>query len=264
MLKTLAMKEARIPSSPAARGAAALALALLALAAAYAANPVTKTRQSTYLYTESDPNAKGGVCGSVKYAHHALRGAFAMTPDNPKQVYRGSVAPDGKSFSITGLPVAKYDLLLVGQKSFYEGFRLKLDEDSLTDADRKAIEKAIMKSVPFFNLKKIHRLAGTTGQGGTARCVLQEMRTKPVTLQSGATLTNIQVRSIKVACLEDVGSAGWQLVFTREIIRMEVGPNEAQGLLRHNYLPMLGQIRVMDEIKDLGEIDFTSEKSESE
>jgi len=214
--------------------------------------------QSTRLYTPPDPSAKGGIHGRIK--KQLLRDAFAVSPDNPKLVYRGFVSADGTEFSFQGLPVAKYDLLLIGKASFYEGFKLTPDADSLTKNDCSEIESIITKSVPFFNVKKIHRCQGTTGRNGAARCVLQEVRTLPVTDQEGIVHTEYQVRSIRLACLENVGTAGWQLVTTREIIRMQMGADDLQGVMPHASLPALGQIRVMDETKELGEIDLAADK----
>ena len=236
----------------------ALVLAAVIFAALAGAGEVTKTRQSNRLYTPSDPSAKGGIHGRVKGEQQLLCEAFAVPADNIKLVYRGVVSENGHEFSFAGLPVAKYDLLLVSRSRFYEGFKLTPDADSLTARDRKMIEAIIMKSVPFFNLKKIHRCEGTIGSSGVARCVLQEARTLPVTLQNAVVRTDIQVRSIKLACLEDIGTTGWQLVNTREIIRMEVGPDDVKGILPHTYLPAVSQIRVVDEIKELGEIELSS------
>jgi|GEM_PF-695240 len=219
--------------------------------------------QSTRLYTQPDPSAKGGIHGRIKEEgekKQLLRDAFAISPDNPKLVYRGVVSADGAEFSFQGLPVAKYDLLLIGKTLFYEGFKLTPDADSLTKKDGSEIENIITKSVPFFNVKKIHRCQGITGRNGAARCVLQEVRTLPVTDQEGIVHPEYQVRSIRLACLENVGTAGWQLVNTREIIRMQPGSADLQGVLPHAYLPALGQIRVMDEIKELGEIDLAADK----
>ena len=218
--------------------------------------------QSTRLYTPPDPSAKGGIHGQIKEAKEKsqlLSDVFAVSPDNPKLVYRGSVSTDGTEFSFQGLPVAKYDLLLIGKAFFYEGFKLTPDADSLTAKDRDQIEAIIVKSVPFFNVKKIHRCQGTAGRNGAARCVLQEVRTLPVTDQEGILHPEYQVRSIRLASLENVGTAGWQLVNTREIIRMEPRAADLQGVLPHAHLPALGQIRVMDEIKELGEIDLAAD-----
>ncbi|MCX6993496.1 MAG: hypothetical protein NT011_10190 [Kiritimatiellaeota bacterium] len=234
-----------------------LAFTLLLPIPALMAGKVTGTQQSSRLYTKSDPAASGGIHAKLVAFANPVKQVFAIDNGNPKLIYQGTVTEDGKEIQFTGLPVAIYDLVLVASDRFYEGCRLTRDPDTLTDRDRTNIAFTINKSVPFFNIKKIHRCEGTTGRNGKARCVLQEMRTKPVTLQDATTRTDIQVRSIKLAFLDDVGDIGWQMGReTREIVRTEVGPQDLKGLLPHCYLPVLGGIRVVDTDKDLGELNL--------
>jgi hypothetical protein len=227
------------------------------------AGKVTGTQQSSRLYTKSDPAMPGGLHAKLVAFATPVQQVFAIDNGNPKLVYQGTVSEDGKEIRFTGLPVAIYDLVLVAPDRFYEGCRLTRDPDTLTDRDRQAIASTINKSVPFFDTKKIHRCEGITGRNGKVRCVLQEMRTRPVTLQDATVRTDIQVRSIKLAFLEDVGEIGWQMVQTREIVRTEVGPRDLKGLLPHCYLPVLGDIRVVDTDKDLGELNLMNGTSAS-
>ena len=233
-----------------------VAFTLLLPIPALLAGKVTSTQQSSRLYTRGDPNASGGIHAKLVVGATPVRQAFAIDNGNPKLVYQGKVTEDGKEIRFTGLPGAIYDLMLVASNRFYEGCRLARDPDTLTERDRKSIFFTINKSVPFFDTKKIHRCEGTSGRDGKVRCVLQEVRTKPVTLQSGVERTDIQVRSIKLALLEDVGEIGWQLVQTREIVRTEIGPTDLKGVLPHCHLPALGGIRVVDTEKDLGELNL--------
>lgn len=233
-----------------------LLCALLLPAGGILAGKVTGTHQSSRLYTKTDPATPGGLHARLSAGTKPVQQAFAIDNGNPKLVYQGTVSEDGKEIQFSGLPAAIYDLLLVAPDRFYEGCRLARDPDTLTDRDRQAINETINKSVPFFDTKKINRCEGITGANGKVRCVLQEMRTRPITLQDGSQRTDIQVRSIKLAFLEDVGKAGWQMVQTREIVRTEVGPQDLKGILPHCYLPGLGGIRVVDTDKDLGELDL--------
>jgi hypothetical protein len=226
------------------------------------AGKVTNTRQSSRLYTKSDPAATGGIHAKLAAFTAPVQQAFAIDNGNPKLVYQGTVSEDGKEIRFTGMPAAIYDLVLTASDRFYEGCRLAREPDTLTDGDRRAIALTINKSVPFFDTKQIHRCEGTNGRSGKARCVLQEMRTRPVTLQDASVRTDIQVRSIKLAFLEDVG-IGWQMVQTREIVRTEVGPRDMKGLLPHCHLPILGNIRVVDTEKDLGELNLMKGMSTS-
>ena len=227
------------------------------------AGKVTGTQQSSRLYTKSDPAARGGIHAKLVAFTKPVQQVFAINNGNPKLVYQGTVSEDGKEIQFTGLPAAIYDLVLVAADRFYEGCRLARDPDTLTDRDRQLIAFTINKSVPFFDTKKIHRCEGTTGRNGKVRCILQEVRTHPVMLQSAVERTDIQIRSIKLAFLEDVGEIGWQMVKTREILRTEVGPQDMKGILPHCYQPVLGGIRVVDTDKDLGELNLMNGRSAS-
>jgi len=227
------------------------------------AGKVTGTQQSSRLYTKCDPAAPGGFHARLVAFANPVQQAFAIDNGNPKLVYQGTVTEGGKEIQFTGLPTAIYDLVLVAPDRFYEGCRLARDPDTLTDRDRSNIAFTVNKSVPFFDTKKIHRCEGATGRNGKVRCVLQEVRTHPVTLQDATVRTDIQVRSIKLAFLEDVGEIGWQMVQTREILRTEVGPTDIKGILPHCYLPVLGGIRVVDTDKDLGELNLMNGRSAS-
>ena len=238
-------------------------LAFLLTASVLLAGKVTGTQQSSRLYKKSDPAASGGLHAKLVAFAKPVRQVFAIDNGNPKLVYQGTVSEDGKEIRFAGMPAAIYDLVLVAADRFYEGCRLARDPDTLTDQDRTNIAFTVNKSVPFFDTKKIHRCEGTTGRSGKVRCVLQEVRTHPVTLQSGEVRTDIQVRSIKLALLEDVGEVGWQMVQTREIVRTEVGPTDIKGVLPHCYLPGIGGIRVVDTDKDLGEFNLMNGKSAS-
>jgi hypothetical protein len=236
----------------------AAALAALASPARAADKPPgghTGTQQSSRLYTAPDPSATGGIHLRAP-GDRAPVAAFALQAFETKYVYAGEVR--GADITFTGLPPAKYDLLLLFEDGFCEGLRLSRDESSLTEPDRKSIETIINRSVPFFDTKVIHRCEGATGRAGAAACVLQELRTKPVTLQDASVRTDIQIRSLKLVGLEDVGATGWQLLVTREIVRTEVAGSERRGVLKHQYVPALGAIRVTDQVKDLGEVKLES------
>jgi len=232
----------------------ALPLALLLAAAAAlpaAAGPFTGTAQSTRLYTKPDPAAGGGI--RVRLAPVASPPArlFAVAQMDPDRCYQASHA--NGTYLFTGLPVGKYDLVAVWEDRFYEGLLLAREPDTLTAKDRDSITAIINASVPYFDTKVIHRMAGATGRAGKSMIVLQELRTRPVLLQSGEERSDIQTRSIKIGRLEDV-TIGWQLAATREIIRVEVGGAMFKGPIRHRFIDELGNIRVTDTIKDLGDI----------
>ncbi len=203
------------------------------------------------LYTDPDPSAEGGLTGTVIYPRDRLVAVLAMPPHHPRRVYRGNITDGGNGFRFQGLPIAKYDLILVFEKAFYEGLTLTYEEDTLTAADREAIADHIHQSIPFFDVKRIHRIQGTTGREGTARSVLQELRTREIRRTPPGT----RVRSLKLAFSEDV-NIGWQMVRTREILHQEARPGHFKELLQHYYHPGLSDIRVINRVRDLGELDL--------
>jgi hypothetical protein len=213
----------------------------------------TGTKQSSFLYTAPDPAAEGGLHGRVIRPAKPLLNVFAQASDDWKRVYRGTLNAEKNEFRFSGLPVGLYDLVILYDDCFYEGLSLMRDENTLTDKDLESIKGAIMKSTPFFNEKKIHRCEGTTGYAGKARCLLQEVRTRPITLQSAEVRSDIQVRSLKLVLPEDVGM-GWSVVNTREFVRQEVAATDVKGLLPHHFVAELGNIRVIEKIKELGDL----------
>jgi hypothetical protein len=222
---------------------------LFILPALLNAGKYTGTRQSTRLYTHSDSSAGGGIEGTV--TNRVLVDAFAMDTANSDYLYKAKIYDNGRKFEFNGLPVGVYDLMLLCADKFYEGMTLSREPNTLTKKDLDSITTIVKKSVPFFNIKKIHRYKGTTGRAGKAKCVVQNMRTKTVMLQDASQCSDIQIRSIKLTFLEDV-NVGWQLVKTREIVRTEVAPGMKKGLLESSFMPELQRIRVIDSVKDLG------------
>ncbi len=238
-------------------GWAGIALVLSAGKPEKAAQSHTGTEQSSQLYTDMDPTSGGGIQGEIIAPDQTIVAIFATPQEAWEKVYRGEVGGDkGRFFRFTGLPLGKYDVLVVFANRFYEGLTLNRDgaeKPPLTTKDQAQIAETINQSTPFFDTKKIHRAEGYTGHAGQARCVLQDLRTRPTTLQSGAVRADIQIRSLKLALLEDV-NIGWSLENTREFLRQEVAGTEFRGLLPHQYSPRLNSIRVIDSVKDLGKI----------
>lgn len=221
----------------------------------------TRTQQSTRLYTAPDPSATGGLRGTIALPDEKLIGAFAIPVGDLVKVYQGRIGTDARTFEFDNLPTAKYDLLLLFPKAFYEGIGLHRAASTLTPTDMRGITTILNKSEPFYETKKIHRCEGTTGVAGSARCVLQELRARPITLQDATVHTEIQIRAIKLAHLEDVGPS-WQLLTTRELVRQEVLiATEHPGLLTHVHCPaLLGGVRVVSTIKDLGRLELPPTK----
>jgi len=201
---------------------------------------VSASAQSAFLYTKPDPSAPGGMQGRVVQPQLPIRQILAIPPSSPEKVYEGQVDEgDRRSFRFAGLPMGRYDLFVIYDDRFYEGIQLMRGEDTLTDTDRAQIAEILERSEPFFSVKIIHRLEGTTGRGNEARAVCTFGRER------------IR-RTYKLVLLRQVGP-GWQVQRTRELLPIEIGPSEPVES-RHHFSPLLSGIRITDRVVDLGEL----------
>ena len=225
------------------RRAIPYALLCTALTAPLPARPGSYSAR--HLYSEPDPSAAGGIQGSAPRAGHELVMALAVPADEPRLVYRAGVT--GARFDFKGLPMRNYDLVLVFEDSVWEGIRLVRGENTLTRSDRQDIETIILKSEPFFDVKSIHRMEGSTGDGGEARCLCTLTRTRTM---KGLAAGNSR-QAVKLIVLKDVGPA-WQVARAREFFSRTVPT--ASPPLRVTHEQCLEAVRVTDHVKDLGEI----------
>ena len=221
------------------------------------ATPLPKNFGEEYvakdLYTEPDPSSSGGIRLTALVP---LKNAFAIPQNNQYHIYKGKIS--GGQVSFDGLPTAKYDLMLQADDHVYEGIVLNRDEDNLNEHDLKFIQITVKQNIPFFDLKHIHRIKGTTGKSGKAVALTQEVRTGRTGLilnQNADTLVGFQIRSIKLQFIEDVGVAGWQVLQTREIIRQSVHPEmKPKDLMPITFSEKISNIRITDSVKDLGPV----------
>ena len=212
----------------------------------------------TRLYTEPDPTCGGGIKGRVTRPRGPVQQVLAIPPDAPRFVYEGRVeGADRRTFRFAGLPMRKYDLLVIYEDSFYEGLQLQRGEDTLTAEDRAGIEAMIRKSEPYFPEKIIHRLEGTTGRGNHARCLCTFLREQGSDLLynvgDGNWRREDHRRTFKLVMLKDVGP-GWQVVRARDLYPVWVRPGRTRSA--HHHRRQLSRIRVADGVKDLGELDL--------
>jgi hypothetical protein len=229
--------------------------ALLALCGTLAAQGLERTR----LYEEPDPASPGGLKGRISNPAGAIEQILAISTADIEKVYKGEVsAADKSSFQFKGLPVGKYDLLVVYADAFYEGITLVRDKTSLTPEDLQKIEASIQKSEPFFPKKFIHRMEGETGRGNFARGVVTYFRDKGsellMTTFNGEFKRDDFRRTVKIVVLKDVGP-GWQIARARDLYPVWMNPKQA--LPKHHHAPKLGGIRVADAVKDLGALDLS-------
>jgi hypothetical protein len=211
------------------------------------------------LYTAPDMSASGGIAGRIIKPEMPIVQILAMPPDEPRFVYEGQISGASRqSFAFANLPMAKYNLFVIYENEFYEGLQLSFEPDTLTDKDRQSITKIVNESDPFFNKKIIHRIAGTTGRGNLARCVVTQYRDGPGTVTADyQALKDQSRRTFKLIWLKDVG-VGWQVVQKRDLYPVTVDLRLLKPT--HHYSDQLSNIRVTDKVKNLGDIDMSNDK----
>ena len=203
------------------------------------------------LYTQPDPASTGGLKGRIAQPELPIEQILATPSDNPEEVYKGEITgPKSDAFQFTGLPIGKYDLLVIYDAAFYEGLQLNRDANTLTPDDLAKIEATIQKSEPYFTKKFIHRVEGVTGRANSARCLCTFYRDKDSIEVHNSDFR----RTFKLVLLKNVGP-GWQIVRARDLYPVWTNPKHV--LPSYHYSATLKQIRVADQIKDLGTIDLT-------
>ena len=217
--------------------------------AAVSAAPAERHR----LYTAPDPAASGGIEGRIASPSNPIEQILAIPPDKPRFVYEGTVSgSERRDFRFSGLPMRKYDLVVVYKNRFFEGLQLQRKENTLTTDDITKIKASIQKCEPFFTAKIIHRLEGTTGRGNTARCICTFVREKKSeTMVAG--VGNDYRRTFKVVLLKNVGP-GWQITRTRDLYPIWVPPKGARP--KHTYSRELSRVRVSNSVKKLDPINL--------
>ena len=233
-----------------------LLFALLLAGTAFAEPPPP---ERTRLYTKPDPANTGGLKGRIAKPELPIEQILAMPAENPEELYMGEVTGTKRdTFQFTGLPVGKYDLIVIFDSAFYEGFQLTRDATTLTAEDLKKIEASILKSEPYFPKKIIHRTEGVTGRGSLARVVCTFSREKGSellmeTFEGKSNRADFR-RTYKLVMLKDVGP-GWQITRARDLYPVWVDPKHALPAYHHSTA--LNQLRVADQIKDLGDLDLS-------
>jgi hypothetical protein len=200
------------------------------------------------LYTKPDPASPGGIMGEVVKPAHPIRQVLAIPPDEPRLVYEGDIRGEGqRRFYFEGLPMRKYDLVVIYDDNFYEGLTLHRTENTLKKADLTKINETIQKAEPYFTKKYIHRVEGMTGRGNVARCICTFLRDRPST--NGPDYR----RTFKLIMMKDVGP-GWQVVRARDLFPVWTKPDKATPT--HHYRSQLSRIRVTTRLKDLGPLNL--------
>jgi len=223
--------------------------------AAFGQNPPERTR----LYKKGDPANTGGLKGSIGSPPLPIEEVLAVSAEDVEQVYEGE---DGgaqrNTFQFSGLPVGKYDLVVIFASEFYEGLRLNSEASTLSAEDLTKIDASIQKSEPFFTKKFIHRVEGETGRGHGARALCTYLRDKGSELalekfEGNSSRPDFR-RTFKLVLLKEVGP-GWQIARARDLYPVWMNPKGA--LPAHRFNAALHQLRVADQIKDLGSLQLS-------
>jgi hypothetical protein len=200
--------------------------------------------QAGRIYTAPDPNATGGIAGN---AGTPLTHAMAVEHSR-EHVYLATLGDGGQSFRFEHLPVGKYDLVLVSKDgAVYEGLALGGPADGISAVSRKNLETRISLADSFFNLYAIHRLGL---EDSTVLAFVERISTKHVLKQSGEAL-NQNLRRLEVIELHQA-SDDWQMVATRHLYREGEEIVDNPSFFKHAAVPALGNLRVVDSVKDLG------------
>lgn len=232
-----------------------LLLAILFAGTASAQNPPERTR----LYTKPDPANTGGLKGRITNPALPIEQILALPAESPEEVYLGEITDSQRThFEFKGLPVGKYDLIVIYPAAFYEGLRLNSDASTLTTDDLKKIDASIQKSEPFFTKRIIHRVEGESGRSKTARAICTYLREKGSELLmeqfEGKSNRPDFRRTFKLVLLKDVGP-GYQIARARDLYPVWVNPKSTLPV--HHFSTAISQFRVADQIKDLGDLDLT-------
>lgn len=208
------------------------------------------------IYTDPDPAAEGGITGRLVAPANPAEQILAIPYDRPEHVYAGTfLDTERRTFMFEGLPMNRYDLVVIYPDKFFEGLTLTRGENTLTREDEKQIRETIERSEKFFTVKIPHRIAGTTGRGNEARAICTFLRDRFSIAGSGMDERRDEYRrTFKLVILRDVGP-GWQIVRTRDLYPVYVDPD--RGRPGHHFSRAVHGIRVTSYIKELGDISLT-------
>jgi hypothetical protein len=131
--------------------------------------------------------------------------------------------------------------------TIYEGLALGAPPDAITPASLKNLRTRIAVADSFFNRNTIHRI-GIDGEHVLA--FVERVRDQLTLKQSGEKLDS-NLRRLEIIEL-DQASDDWQMAATRNIYREDEPITENPPFFKHVWFSGLGNIRVVDSVKDMG------------
>ncbi len=199
-------------------------------------------------YTHPQAGVPGGIAGKVD---QPLTHALALHRDR-LQCFKAALSEGGKVFRFAGLPTGKYDLVLVTLSGgVYEGLALGGEVEKLSGRSGENFQARIKVSDRFFNRARIHRFALIDG-GEKGLAFVERIRDDPTLRQSGEAL-GANLRRLEVIDLEKAAD-DWTISTSRHIYREEAPLKAGLPFLQHQFVAGLGNIRVIDTVKDLGTV----------
>ncbi len=223
-----------------------IAVILLLATVALAAEARIPKSESGRIYTKPDPADSGGIVGTISKG--TLIWAVAVDHDR-KRVYLGDI--NGDSFRFDNVAVGKYDIVLItSDGKVYEGLALGEPVTALPPVSVENLKKRIAKADEFFNRSTPHRLGV---DGDRAYAFVERLRDRTILKQSGEVL-DAEIRRLEVIEFHQAGD-DWQMVETRHLYREpEPGAGKHRPFLQPVNIPALGNIRVVNTVKQLGKI----------
>lgn len=198
--------------------------------------------QAGRIYTA--PEGNGKIIGTLPVGE--ITHALAVDSQRLK-VFRGTT--NGGQFRFEHLPVGKFDLVLVTkERGVYEGLRLGNDQAVLPTELRENLEKRVAVADAFFNRSKLHRFGI---DGGKALVFVERVRDKGDILKQSGEVLGENLRRLEVIELEQA-TDDWQMIQSRHLYREGEPIQKGSPFLKHVFVAGLGNIRVVDSIKDLG------------
>jgi len=207
---------------------------------------ISSKADSGRIYTKQDINNAGGIQGQVD-----LELTHALAVDHERaHVYLARLEEGGKAFHFEHLPVGKYDLVLVSKGGIVcEGLVLGEAAGSLSPTSMKNLQARIAVADSFFNRSAVHR---TGIEGDRVLAFVERIRDKLTLKQSGEKLES-DLRRLEIIEL-DRATDDWQMVTSRHIYRENEALQSGLPFFKHVFVSGLGNIRVVDSVKDLGPI----------
>ena len=198
-------------------------------------------------YTQPKPGAGGGITAKVDTA---LAYAIALERDRTS-AYKATLSEENTRVQFANLPTGKYDLLLFTKEGVVcEGLQLGDAVDLSSGDGRKNLEERVAKADAFFNKYKLHRMGVIEG-GSKLLALIERMRDKE-TLNGAGEKLNGPVRRFELAQFDKAADT-WSFMVNRHLYREEEKSGQSE-FLDSKFVPALGNVRVIESVKDLGTI----------